>query len=165
MPLIALLVAFIVIPLAELYVIIKIGDAIGAVPTILLLVADSVLGTVLLRWQGRTVWVRFVHAVRSGRVPHREILDGVLVIVGGALLITPGFLTDVVGLALLVPPSRALARRTLERSLRGRAVAGFSSAADGDGRPRRGARPYDVEGTATEDPAERAGTGASRLER
>jgi UPF0716 protein FxsA len=117
MPLLALVAIFIVVPLAELYVILKVGDAIGAVWTILLLAADSVLGSLLLRAQGRSVWRRFNDALATGRMPHREVMDGVLVIFGGAFLITPGFLTDIVGLILLIPPTRALVRRVLVRRL------------------------------------------------
>ena len=113
MPLAALIVLFIVVPLAELYVILQVGEAIGAVWTILLLAADSLLGSLLLRSQGRTVWGRFNSAVAEGRMPHREVIDGVLVIFGGAFLITPGFLTDIVGLLLLIPPTRALIRQAL----------------------------------------------------
>src|SRR4029453_11433979 len=123
MPLLALVALFIVVPLAELYVILKVGDAIGAVPTIALLAADSVLGSMLLRAQGRSVWRRFNETMASGRVPHRELIDGVLVIFGGAFLITPGFLTDIVGLVLLIPPSRALVRRLVARRL-GRRIVG-----------------------------------------
>ena len=107
MPLLALLALFILVPLAELYVILKVGEAIGAVWTILLLAADSVLGSLLLRAQGRSVWGRFNTALAEGKMPHREVIDGVLVIFGGAFLITPGFITDVVGLLLLIPPTRA----------------------------------------------------------
>src|SRR5918996_6238911 len=111
MPLLALLALFIVVPLAELYVILKVGDAIGVIWTILLLAADSVLGSLLLRSQGRAVWRRFNDALAAGRMPHREVQDGVLVIFGGAFLITPGFITDVLGLLMLLPPTRALIRR------------------------------------------------------
>jgi UPF0716 protein FxsA len=141
-PLPALIALFIVVPIAELYVILKVGDAIGPVWTILLLAADSVLGSVLLRSQGRSVWRRFNAALSDGKMPHREVVDGVLVIFGGAFLITPGFLTDIVGLSLLAPPTRAVIRRALIRRL-GR-------------RPQvRATRGYDVEGTAREydDPA------------
>ena len=143
MPLLALIAIFIVVPLAELYVILKVGDAIGAVPTILLLAADSVLGSVLLRSQGRSVWRRFNEALATGRMPHREVMDGVLVIFGGAFLITPGFLTDIVGLVLLIPPTRALVRPLVARRL-GRRVEVRAR-----GRGNAGGR-ADVEGTATE---------------
>src|ERR687896_2629417 len=118
MPLWALILIFIVVPFAELYLIIEVvGELIGPVWTILLLAASSVLGSVLLRSQGRAVWNRFNDTMRAGRVPHREVVDGALVIFGGAFLITPGFLTDIVGLALLIPPTRRLVRRTVERRL------------------------------------------------
>src|SRR5215213_6008726 len=93
-----LLLLFIVVPLVELYVIIQVGQAIGLVPTIFLLLLSAVLGTALLRSQGRAVWRRFNEALAERRVPHREVFDGVLVILGGALLLTPGFVTDILGL-------------------------------------------------------------------
>ena len=139
MPLWALALLFLTVPLAELYVILKVGDTIGIGWTVLLLVADSLLGSWLLRSQGRTVWRRFNEILAQGRVPHREVVDGVLVIFGGAFLITPGFLTDIVGLLLLVPPTRAIVRRMLVRRMGRGAVVG--------GRPRRD---YDVEGSARE---------------
>src|ERR671924_275465 len=117
MRLLALIALFILVPLAELYVILKVGDAIGVPWTILLLAADSVLGSILLRSQGRAVWRRFSEAVAQGRMPHREVQDGVLVIFGGAFLITPGFITDVLGLLMLLPPTRALIRRLAMRGL------------------------------------------------
>jgi UPF0716 protein FxsA len=143
-PLWLLALLFLLVPVAELYVIYKVGDAIGIVWTFLLLAADSVLGSVLLRSQGRAVWRRFNAILAEGRVPHREVMDGVLVIFGGAFLITPGFLTDIVGLALLLPPTRAVIRRALSRRL-------------GRTPQVRARRSYDVEGTAQEydDPAPR----------
>jgi UPF0716 protein FxsA len=131
MPLPALIALFIAVPLLELYVILKVGDAIGAVWTILLLAADSVLGSVLLRSQGRTVWRRFNEALSAGRMPHREVMDGVLVIFGGAFLITPGFLTDIVGLTLLIPPTRAVVRRQVVRRLDRRVEVGTRRARPG----------------------------------
>jgi UPF0716 protein FxsA len=117
-----LVVAFIVVPLLELYVIIQVGQVIGPWWTILILLADSILGSLLLRSQGRTVWRRFNAVMREGRVPHREILDGVMIIFGGALLLTPGFLTDVLGVLLLLPPTRAAIRRGMARLLSRRLV-------------------------------------------
>jgi UPF0716 protein FxsA len=144
-PLLALIVLFIVLPLAELYVILKVGDAIGVVWTIALLVADSLLGSLLLRSQGRSVWRRFNTALAEGKIPHREVMDGVLVIFGGAFLITPGFITDVIGLLLLVPPTRALIRSRVVRRLGRRVTIGV-----GDRPARSRPRDYDVEGTARE---------------
>ena len=145
MPLLALIGLFIALPLVELYVILKVGDAIGAVWTILLLAADSVLGSLLLRAQGRSVWRRFNTALADGKMPHREVIDGVLVIFGGAFLITPGFVTDIVGVLLLLPPTRSLIRRNVVRRLGRRLTVGVAD--------RFGRRPpaeYDVEGSARE---------------
>jgi UPF0716 protein FxsA len=143
MPLLALIALFIVLPLAELYVILQVGDSIGIGWTILLLVADSILGSLLLRSQGRVVWRRFNEALREGRMPHREVQDGVLVIFGGAFLITPGFITDVVGVLLLLPPTRAVIRRLGMRVLARRAAKAARSRSGQE-------QPFDVEGSATE---------------
>ena len=112
-----LFLLFIVVPIAEIYVIIQVGQAIGVLWTILLLIADSIIGARLLSWQGRRVWQRFQEALAAGRMPHREVMDGVLIIVGGAFLLAPGFITDALGLVLLIPPTRALVRRLLARTI------------------------------------------------
>ena len=139
MPLLALIALFLVVPFLELYVILEVvGPALGAPLTILLLAADSVIGALLFKSQGRSVWRRFNTALSEGRVPHREVIDGVLVIFGGAFLITPGFLSDIVGALLLIPPTRSLVRRFLVRRLGRRLVV---SAPGGN---------YDVEGSARE---------------
>src|ERR671933_2941690 len=117
-----LLLLFILVPIAEIAVIIQVGEAIGVWWTIAILIADSVLGSALMRSQGRAAWRRFNAAVAAGRPPAREVLDGALVIFGGALLLTPGFITDVFGLAFLLPPTRALLRRLLVRRLGRRMV-------------------------------------------
>ena len=85
-----------------------------------MLFRSSLLGAALLRSQGRSVWRRFRAAVAAGRMPHREVQEGVMVIFGGAFLVTPGFITDVVGLLLLLPPTRELLRRAGLRWLRRR---------------------------------------------
>jgi UPF0716 protein FxsA len=146
MPLLLLLVIFIVVPLAELYVIVQVAGAIGLPLTILILLVDSIVGSLLLKSQGRSVWRRFNETMAAGRMPHREVLDGVMVIFGGAFLITPGFITDVFGLLLLLPPTRYVIRRFVVRALRGRVAISVAGAA-GRRRPQRG---FDVEGTATE---------------
>ena len=143
-----LVLIFIVLPIAELFVIIQVGGAIGVWWTIGILIADSVVGSMLLRSEGRAAWRRFNEALAAGRAPAREALDGVLVIFGGAFLITPGFLTDVVGVLLLLPPTRSVFRRWITR--RGGRMF------DDDLEPlftypNRGARSdYDVEGSAHE---------------
>jgi UPF0716 protein FxsA len=109
-----LVLLFIVMPIVEIYVIIQVGQAIGALWTILLLIADSVVGARLLSWQGRQAWRSFQEALAAGRMPHNEIID---VVVGGTLLLTPGFITDAFGLVLLLPPTRAVLRRFFLRSL------------------------------------------------
>src|SRR5919199_3606483 len=121
MPLL-LIVLFIVVPIAELAVIIQVGQLIGVWWTIALLLADSVLGSMLMRSQGRAAWRRFNAALAAGRPPAREVLDGALVIFGGALLLTPGFITDIFGLAFLLPPTRAVLRRLLVRRFAHRMV-------------------------------------------
>src|SRR4029453_16950193 len=108
--LLPLVLLFIAVPIAELAVIIQVGQAIGVWWTIGLLIADSLLGSWLMRHQGRSAWRRFNEAVYGGPVPTGEVLDGALVIFGGALLLTPGFITDILGLILLLPPSRAVVR-------------------------------------------------------
>ena len=138
-----LIVLFLTVPILELFVILQIGDLLGLWPTLALLIADSILGSILMRSQGRAAWRRFNEALAQGRPPAREVLDGVLIIVGGALLLTPGFATDVVGLLLLLPPTRAVARRLLVRRFAGRMIASAATV-----RPRR--REFDVEGHATE---------------
>ncbi|WP_064750448.1 FxsA family protein [Solirubrobacter soli] len=114
MPLL-LVILFIVVPIAELAVLIQVGQAIGVWWTILLLVADAILGSWLLRTQSRAAWRRFNEALAGGRVPHREVVDGVLVIFGGVLLLTPGFITDIFGVLFLFPPTRVLLRGLLVR--------------------------------------------------
>src|SRR3954470_9263901 len=141
--LLPLVLLFIAVPLAELAVIIQVGQAIGVWWTIALLLADSILGSLLMRHQGRAAWRRFGDAVQVGRVPAREVLDGALVIFGGALLLTPGFLTDILGLFLLVPPTRAIVRGILARRLTHRMVASAT-------RTRRVPGDFDVEGTAVD---------------
>jgi len=130
MPILVLFVLFIVVPIAELYVIIKIGGAIGLLPTVGLLLLDSVLGAALMRSQGRAAWRRFNAAMAEGRMPGREVIDGALVIFGGALLLTPGFLSDILGVILLLPPTRALVRAMLVRRFAGRLVASASRGAE-----------------------------------
>jgi UPF0716 protein FxsA len=147
MPILLLVTLFIVVPLLELYVILAVGDAIGWWQTILLLALDSVLGSMLLRAQGRAVWRRFNETMAAGRVPHKELQDGIAVIFGGALLLTPGFLSDILGVLLLLPPTRALILRLVMRRLSKRIETRVVSS--GTRTPRQGA---DVEGSATEYP-------------
>jgi UPF0716 protein FxsA len=168
MPLLLILL-FIVVPIAELYVIIQVGQAIGVVPTLILLLADAVLGSLLLKHQGRTAWRRFNEALAARRFPGREVADGALIIVGGTLLLTPGFITDIFGLFLLLPPTRAVSRRLLKRLTIGRFAlvnvsgGGFGPFGPPNGGTTRPGPDYDVEGTAEEVPPQ--GNGDPRLPR
>jgi UPF0716 protein FxsA len=141
-----LILLFIVVPIAEIYVIIQVGQAIGALWTIALLIADSILGSMLMRSQGRQAWRRFNAAIAAGRPPAREAFDGALIIFGGAFLLAPGFLTDILGVVLLLPPTRALVRRFVVRAVLGRTPAG--RAAIFATQRVRNRPPADVEGTA-----------------
>jgi len=134
MPLLLLLI-FVVVPLVELYVIIQVGQAIGTLNTIAILLLDSIVGSWLLRTQGRGAWLRFNQALAEGRPPAREVLDGGLIIFGGALLISPGFVTDVFGILLLLPPTRAVVRRLLVRGFARRFFVLGSGARSRRGRP------------------------------
>ncbi|HEX6666142.1 MAG TPA: FxsA family protein [Solirubrobacterales bacterium] len=165
-----LVILFIVVPIAELYVIIQVGQQIGLWPTLALLLADAILGSMLLKHQGRSAWRRFNEALASGKFPGKEVADGALIIVGGTLLLTPGFLTDIAGLILLIPPTRALVRSGLRRFAIGRVtVFGFPGAGRGgfgsgpagpfgpggpQGGPddQRGRRDYDFDASAEEMP-------------
>jgi UPF0716 protein FxsA len=110
-----LVAAFILVPLAELAVLIAVGDYIGLLPTLVLLLVVSVAGAWLAKREGLAAWRRFQLAVADGRVPTVEVADGAMILLAGALLLTPGFLTDVVGILLLLPPTRAMARRLAPR--------------------------------------------------
>jgi UPF0716 protein FxsA len=155
-----LVLLFIVVPIAELYVIIRVGEWIGIWPTLAILIADALLGSLLLRHQGRAAWRRFNAAIAERRFPAREAADGVMVAVGGTLLLTPGFITDVFGLLLLLPPTRALVRAGLFGYL-GRRFIVVQGARRGygvwRGRGPSEGQPYDVEGSAREMPSNGAG--------
>jgi UPF0716 protein FxsA len=159
-----LVVLFILLPIAEIYVIIQVGQAIGILPTLALLILDGFVGAALARSQGRTAWERFNRALAEGRVPARETFDGAMIIFGGALLLTPGFITDVVGFCLLIPPTRALVRGLVARLARRRVAFAWRVSAPppragrgyGPGAPPpRPSNGYDYEGSAQEitDPA------------
>src|SRR4051794_188099 len=147
MPLL-LVILFIVVPIAELAVLIQVGQLIGVWWTVLLLVVDALLGSWLLRTQSRAAWRRFNEALAGGRIPHREVVDGVLVIFGGVLLLTPGFITDIFGVLFLFPPTRVLLRGLLVR----RGALKLVGAMPGTARAPSNGRhhPDDVESTAVD---------------
>ena len=113
---------FLVVPFVELFVLIQVGQAIGALPTIGLLIVVSIVGAWLVKREGIGVVRRAQQQVQRGQVPARELVDGVLILFAGALMLTPGFFTDVFGIALLIPPVRAALRTAASAQLARRAA-------------------------------------------
>ena len=109
--LLTLIVALVVIPLLELWVFLEVGSWIGYFPTILLLIAISISGGYLVKRQGLGAWRRAQAQLRAGEIPAAEFVDGTVILAAGALLMTPGFVTDALGLLLLISPLRLLPRR------------------------------------------------------
>ncbi len=126
---------FVGLPILEIYVIIQVGQEIGAIPTILLLVFESLLGAWIVRREGLRAWEALRGAVTTGQVPARELSDAALVLVGGTLLLTPGFVTDVFGFFFVLPFTRPIARRALAGLVARRAA---SAVRRGGYAPRRG---------------------------
>ncbi len=114
---------FVGVPLLEIYVLVQIGQVIGAWWTILLLILSSVIGTWLVRREGGRAWQALTTALQTGRMPHRELADGALILVGGTLMLTPGFVSDAVGMVLILPVTRPLARRVLAQVVARRLLA------------------------------------------
>jgi UPF0716 protein FxsA len=112
-----LVILLVVVPVVELVIVLQVGSALGVGWTIALLVAASLLGAYLLRVEGARTWRQFRQALAEGRWPGDEVAQGALVLVGGALLLTPGFLTDVVGFLFLLAPTRRLVAGWLHRTL------------------------------------------------
>jgi UPF0716 protein FxsA len=119
-----LIFAFIALPILEIYVIIQVGEQIGAVWTIVLLIADSVFGSWLLRREGRRAWLALRVALAEGRMPAKELADGILIVIGGTLMISPGFVTDVFGLLAILPFTRPIGRRLLSGFISRRLIVG-----------------------------------------
>ena len=119
----ALAVAFLVVPLLELAIVVQVSEGIGLGPTLVLLVLDSVVGAWLVKREGLGVWGRVRGQLDRGQLPGREVVDAALILFGGALLLTPGFLTDALGLSLMLPPVRAGIRRLGVARLRHRVEA------------------------------------------
>lgn len=119
-----LFAVFILMPLAEIYVLIQVGQVIGAWWTVLLLVLDSLMGTWLVRREGSRAWQALRTAIQTGRMPTQELTDGALILVGGTLMVSPGFVTDAIGVLLIAPPTRPVARRLVGRLLARRLLPG-----------------------------------------
>ncbi len=109
--------ALLLVPIAEIAAIIGVGKVIGGWPTVGLLVAESLLGAWLVRREGARAWGALREALTTGRMPSRQLADAALVLIGGTLLLTPGFLTDLVGFFFVLPVTRPLARRFLEQAV------------------------------------------------
>ncbi|MFC4591555.1 FxsA family protein [Sphaerisporangium corydalis] len=106
-------ISFLIVPVLEIWVLIQIGQVIGGWQTVGLLILDSLLGAWLVRREGRRAWRALRQALESGRMPDRELADGALIVAGGTLLLTPGFVTDIAGFFLILPFTRPVARRWL----------------------------------------------------
>ncbi len=141
----ALAAAFVVVPLVEIWAILQVGQLVGPWWTILLLVLDSLVGAWLIKREGGRAWQALRQALQDGRMPAREIADGALILIGGTLMLSPGFVLDVAGILLILPFTRPVARRLLttvvERRLRGRSRLRGAVRAGVRSRLRRGIRP------------------------
>jgi len=137
-----LVVLLLVVPLLEVVVIIAVGRAIGGWPTFFLLLAESAFGAWLVRHEGARTWASLQEALTTGRMPSRQLSDAALVLVGGVLLLAPGFLTDIVGFFLVLPFTRPVARRALEAVVARRLLDGVYAAGGVPPQdPRGGSRP------------------------
>ncbi|MBN1355749.1 membrane protein FxsA [bacterium] len=115
-----LLLLFVGIPLIELFLLLKIGELMGAEVTILLVLLTGISGAYLARHQGSSTWNKIQIELSEGRIPGDRLLDGLMIFAGGILLLTPGFLTDLLGLSLLIPPTRTPIKKWLKRKFQNR---------------------------------------------
>ena len=136
-----LVTAFVVVPLVEIYVLIQVGQVIGVWWTLLLLIADSIYGGWLIRHEGGRAWQALTNALNSGQMPAKELADAALILVGGTLMLSPGFVTDAMGIVLILPFTRPVARRVLTRVVSKRLVAGFVDVRQGPRPPGPGGPP------------------------
>ena len=112
-----LLLLFTVVPLVELFLLVKIGTVIGVGPTVLIVLLTGFLGALLARWQGLGVLRRLSGDLTDGRLPADALIDGLLILIAGAVLLTPGLITDAFGFLLLIPQGRAIVRKTVAARL------------------------------------------------
>jgi UPF0716 protein FxsA len=117
-----LAVAFVVVPLVEIWAILQVGQLVGPWWTIVLLVLDSMLGAWLIKREGGRAWSALREALQHGRMPAREIADGALILIGGTLMLSPGFVLDIAGIVLILPFTRPVARRLLTKVVERRLV-------------------------------------------
>lgn len=121
---IRLLIPIIFLPILEIYLFVESGRLIGIWPTVLLVILTGVTGSWLVRQQGVALLLRIQNELAAGRLPAGALLDGALIIAGGVLLVTPGFCTDLIGFTMLIPLTRRLWRKLLERWLAAQLAAG-----------------------------------------
>ena len=136
-----LLALFLIVPIIEIYLLIQVGGLIGAIPTVFLVVFTAVLGALLLRQQGFATLRRVQESMARGELPALQLLEGALLLFGGALLLTPGFFTDAIGFVCLVPPLR----QGLIRWLMSRGAFKFTAAGRSPHEPHQGPRTIDGE--------------------
>ncbi len=136
--LVVVFVLLLVVPIVEIAAIIAVGKVIGGWPTVLLLLAESALGAWLVKREGGRAWRALTTALSTGQMPSRQLADAALVLVGGTLLLTPGFVTDLVGFFFVLPMTRPLARTVLEAAVARRLLGGFTAYTGRGGGPGRG---------------------------
>ncbi len=112
-PLVLLIVLLVAVPIFEVWLLIKVGQQLGLLPTILILIAQAIIGALLMRHEGSRAWKALNDAFSNGKVPTGELADAALILVGGVLLILPGFLTDVIGFLFLLRWTRPVARKII----------------------------------------------------
>jgi UPF0716 protein FxsA len=115
-----LLLLFTLVPLVELYLLVRLGTVIGVGATVLIVIATGVLGASLARWQGLGVLRRLSEDLDRGRLPADALIDGLMIFIAGAVLLTPGLITDALGFFLLLPPGRAVVKRAVVERLQRR---------------------------------------------
>ena len=136
-----LVTAFVVVPLVEIYVLIQVGQVIGVWWTLLLLIADSIYGGWLIRHEGGRAWQALTNALNSGQMPAKELADAALILVGGTLMLSPGFVTDAMGILVILPFTRRGAGGVLTGVVSKRLVAGFVDVRQGPRPPGTGGQP------------------------
>lgn len=129
------LAVLVLLPLAEIYVMIKVGGLIGAIPTIALIVFTAVLGSLLMRYQGLSTLARVRSCMERGEAPAGPLLEGLVLLIGGLLLLLPGFITDVIGLLALIPPLRRWGVRRFLRGALARSIPPHPPGQGGSGPP------------------------------
>lgn len=117
------LLLFIVMPIVEIALLLRVGDAFGWIPTLLIVIATAIVGSAMLRQQGLATLNKARQRMDSGEMPAQQLLEGILIMIGGVLLLTPGFVTDAFGFVCLIPPTR----QWLAAKLSSRAIVGFSA--------------------------------------